>query len=293
MKQHLLNRGYTKGCINDAINKASTVTRKDSLKENIEQKKLQRVPLVITYNPILPSIPKLLKKSHTILEASEQCTEIFKYIPVVSYRRGRNLSDMLCSKRMPPQTNANKENSNRNDQNKKEDEPQLKPNQCPECGLAFKNEKGLKIHRTSKHRRKQNATTSPGFWPCNSDTRCETCKKGLFHSTITSSKNGKKPKIKQSLNCKSKNICYLINCKHCNQQYTGETKREFHLRLNSHTSDIKLNQRSTGMVRHFSECGSENIQPVILEKVRSTDPFICKAREQFYIDLLETEINAQ
>ena len=104
MKQHLLNRGYTKGCINDAINKASTVTREDSLKENIEQKKLQRVPFVITYNPILPSIPKPLKKSHTILEASEKCTEIFKYIPLVSYRRGRNLSDMLCSKRMPPQT---------------------------------------------------------------------------------------------------------------------------------------------------------------------------------------------
>ena len=60
---------------------------------------------------------------------------------------------------MPPQTNANKENPNRNDHNKKEDEPQLKLNQCPECGLAFRNEKGLKIHRTSKHRRKENATT--------------------------------------------------------------------------------------------------------------------------------------
>ena len=136
---------------------------------------------------------------------------------------------MLCSKRMPPQTH-----------NKKEDESQLKPNQCPECGLVLKNEKGLKIHRTSKHRRKQNTTTSPGFWPCNSDTRCETCKKGLFHSTITSSKNGKKHQIKQPLTCKSKSICYLMNCKHCNQQYTGETKREFHLRLNSHTSDIKV-----------------------------------------------------
>ena len=65
------------------------------------------------------------------------------------------------------------------------------------------------------------------------------------------------------------------------------------MRLNSHTSDIKLNQKSTGMVRHFSECGLENIQPIILEKVRSTDPFIHKAREQFYIDLLETVINAQ
>ena len=138
MKQHLLNSGYTKGCINDAINKASTVTREDSLKEKIEQQKLQRVPFVITYNPILPSIPKLLKKSHTILEASEKCTEVFKYVPLVSYRRGRNLSDMLCSKRMPPQTNANKENPNLNDHITKEDQPQLKPNHCPECGLALK-----------------------------------------------------------------------------------------------------------------------------------------------------------
>ena len=46
------------------------------------------------------------------------------------------------------------------------------------------------------------------------------------------------------------------------------------------------------MVRHFGDCGVNNMQPVILEKVRSSDPFIQKAREQFYIDLLETEINA-
>ena len=79
-----------------------------------------------------------------ILEASEKCTGVFKYVPPVSYRVGRNLSDMLCIKRMPPQTNANKENPNRNDHNKKEDEPQLKPSQCPECGLALKKRKRSK-----------------------------------------------------------------------------------------------------------------------------------------------------
>ena len=46
------------------------------------------------------------------------------------------------------------------------------------------------------------------------------------------------------------------------------------------------------MVRHFGDCGVNNMQPVILEKVRSSDPFIRKGREQFYIDLLETEISA-
>ena len=47
------------------------------------------------------------------------------------------------------------------------------------------------------------------------------------------------------------------------------------------------------MVPHFSECSLNNIQPTILEKVCSSDPYIRKAREQFYIELLETDINAQ
>ena len=46
------------------------------------------------------------------------------------------------------------------------------------------------------------------------------------------------------------------------------------------------------MVRNLSDCGINNMQPVILEKVRSSDPFIQKARAQFYIDLRATEINA-
>ena len=46
------------------------------------------------------------------------------------------------------------------------------------------------------------------------------------------------------------------------------------------------------MVRHFGDCGINNMQPVISEKVRSSDPFIWKASEHFYIDLLETEIDA-
>ena len=72
MKQHLLKRGYTKGCINDAINKASQVPRREAMMEKLEQNKLDRVPFVITYNPLLPNIPKLLQESQTILNASKK-----------------------------------------------------------------------------------------------------------------------------------------------------------------------------------------------------------------------------
>ena len=81
--------------------------------------------------------------------------------------------------------------------------------------------------------------------------------------------------------------------KKCSQQYTGETKLKFHLRMSNHKSDVRANKKSTGMIRHFSNCGVTNIQPTILERVRSLDPFISKAREQFYIELLGTGINAQ
>ena len=105
--------------------------------------------------------------------------------------------------------------------------------------------------------------------------------------------NGKALNIKQPVTCKTKNVCYLINCKKCSQQYIGETKLQFHVRMNNHTSDIRTNKKSTGMVRHFTNGGVNNIQPVILERFRSSDLFIRKAREQFYIELLGTNINAQ
>ena len=92
-------------------------------------------------------------------------------------------------------------------------------NQCPECGILLKNEKGLKIHRSSKHRRLQNNPTSPGFWPCKSDSKFDTCRRGHFCTSVESSKNGRKHQIQQPLTCESKNICSLIHCKHCNQQY--------------------------------------------------------------------------
>ena len=239
----------------------------------------------------MPNLPKLLKDSQIILDAAEKYKTVFQTLTLVSYRRGRNLNDMLSSKRIPSQNNANQEKKDHQDHDNTPTQP--KSNQCPECGIILKNEKGLKIHRPSKHQRKQNATISPGFRPCNSDTRCDTCKKGLFCSSVTGVKNGTIHQIRQPPTCKSKNTCYLINCKRCNQRYTGETKLEFHLRLNNYTSDIRSNKKSTGVVRRFSECSLNNIQPTILEKVRSSDPFIRKAREQVYIELLETNINAQ
>ena len=160
---------------------------------------------------MLPNIPKILHEAHPILCVSESCTEITK-------ERAQNLGDILCSKRLASPKSHNPIPSQTCQNNN--DNPPPNTNQCPECGLKLKNSKGLKIHQSSKHLRKQNKPTSPEFWPCHSDTRCNTCKQGLFTTSITSSSNGKTLNIKQPVTCKTKNVCYLINCKKCSQQYT-------------------------------------------------------------------------
>ena len=74
----------------------------------------------------------------------------------------------------------------------------------------------------------------------------------------------------QSTTCKTENVCYLINCAQCYDQYIGETSLQFHERMNNHKRDIRTNKKSNGMVRHFSKCGIQNLKPTVLEKVRST-----------------------
>ena len=306
MEHHLLQRGYTQGCIRDPITKASSISREDALVDKTNDNQLTRVPFVVTYNPKLPSLPKILKESQSILHSSERCSTVFPEVPLVSYRRSRNLSDMLCSKRLAPNptTKPNRDNdfssSNHHHSNTSTDpnkdnksDESNNGNECPECGRTFRNQTGLQIHRSSKHNREQNTPTSAGFWPCRSDKRFDICKQGKFCTSESSTKNQKKHQIKQPVTCKTENVCYLINCAKCYDQYIGETSLQFHERMNNHKSDIRTNKKSNGMVRHFSKCDIQNLKSTVLEKVCSRDPYIRKAREQYYIELLDTAINAQ
>ena len=167
-----------KRCIHDAIKKASFVTREEALPDKTKPKSLKRAPFVVTYNPMLLNIPKILHEAHPILHALERCTEMFKNVSLVNYWRARNLSDIFCSKRLASPKSHNPTPSQACQNNN--DNPPPNTNQCPECGVKLKNSKGLKIHQSLKFLRKQIKPTSPGFFPCHSDTRCNTCKQGLF-----------------------------------------------------------------------------------------------------------------
>ena len=54
----------------------------------------------------------------------------------------------------------------------------------------------------------------------------------------TSKVTGKQYKTFCTVNCKSANIIYILECSVCGLQYVGESKQPFHKRLNGHRSDL-------------------------------------------------------
>ena len=95
LRQFLINRQYKPKTIDTAFNKIRTLTRSDSLKRKDKKKHNKRVPFVTTFHPGLPNIPHILRKYMPILHTSKRCLAAIPECPIVSYRRPKNLRDIL------------------------------------------------------------------------------------------------------------------------------------------------------------------------------------------------------
>ena len=70
------------------------------------------------------------------------------------------------------------------------------------------------------------------------EKRCKCCRHMQHSSSYTSKVTGKQYKIFCTVNCKSANIIYILECSVCGLQYVGESQQPFHKRLNGHRSDL-------------------------------------------------------
>ena len=69
-------------------------------------------------------------------------------------------------------------------------------------------------------------------------------------NTFKSVSNGKRFKIRQKINCTSKNLIYMVRCKRCNLQGVGHTTN-FKKRISNYFSHIKQNTRDCEISCHF------------------------------------------
>ena len=83
-----------------------TVPRADALKDK-PPTRTETTPFVITYNLTLPYVAHIIHKHSHVLYSSERCRNVFKNLPIVSYRRSNNLSHILVRVQLPETDNCN------------------------------------------------------------------------------------------------------------------------------------------------------------------------------------------
>ena len=125
-------------------------------------------------------------------------------------------------------------------------------------------------------------------------SRCEVCQSVENSDTFQSSITKETFKINHHLNCGSKCLTYLLTCKTCSKQYTGETTDEFRFRWNNYKSNDRKFQRGERCMQehlfeHFYSEGHngflEDVSVTLIDKTDGRDP---KKREFYWMRTLKT-----
>ena len=111
--------------------------------------------------------------------------------------------------------------------------------------------------------------------------RCEVCNNVTDTSTFSSTVTGDTFKINHSLNCDDKCLIYLVTCKQCNKQYTGETTDLLRNRWNNYKVNARKFDRKESCVqghlyKHFQTKGRKSFlnEPSVtfIDKIERKDP---------------------
>ncbi|CAH2283968.1 Hypothetical predicted protein [Pelobates cultripes] len=93
-------KGYKPKTITKQINSAVKTPRTHLLQYK-EKKISTRVPLVVTYNPALEEIRKIIKDLHPILTEDETLKNIFPETLILAFRQPPNLQQKLINRKLP------------------------------------------------------------------------------------------------------------------------------------------------------------------------------------------------
>ena len=89
----------------------------------------------------------------------------------------------------------------------------------------------------------------PGTFRC-SRNRCNTCPYIVSHTSIAGPKSS--VRITDHFQCTTSNVIYCIKCSRCNLLYVGETGRRLGDRIREHLHDVRTNDQTKPVSRHFN-----------------------------------------
>ena len=93
-KLRLRARGYPNNLIDKTLSEVKFSDRKKALKDNTRVQK-EILPFVTQYNPSVPNLKHILMEKWHLIESQPKLKEMFKEPPIISYKRGISLRDIL------------------------------------------------------------------------------------------------------------------------------------------------------------------------------------------------------
>ena len=125
------------------------------------------------------------------------------------------------------------------------------------------------------------------------DKRCGTCPFILSTASIIIKSTGQNFVIKTNMDCKSRNVLYLITCNGCGEQYVGKTHDTLNARVRVHKQHINNPiYRKLGMSKHIDECSDNVIKFSIVPFYKlSSDTSMGKVKEEYFISKFKPFLN--
>lgn len=261
-------RGYAKDFILEQTNKVLDRTQTQLLVKRLKHKTTRRIPLVIDFHPHLDKLPSAATKIwHSLITSNRNIVSIYPEPCLTSFRRTKNLKDLLVSSHHPkrrPNPNPNPPGTDHTTDTTTDTTSDVTTDSTTtenttttaDTTTITDNTTNLTTATTTSDTaitgtvHTHNTRSSGKATRCNQN-RCLCCKSINTASSFQSNQTQLHYTIKTHMNCKSRNIIYLITCKKCKQQYVGESSQPLSARMCGHRSAAK-NQKNTPIAKHFT-----------------------------------------
>ena len=100
MAEHFYKQGYPKQIVEKQRQKVKCIKREELLQVKPPKEKSDRIVMPICYHQKNVAVVKVLKRNFPILQNDDEVCDIFEEMPMVAYRRDRNLKDILVKSKL-------------------------------------------------------------------------------------------------------------------------------------------------------------------------------------------------
>ena len=171
--RRLKDRGYYEEVVRQQIFKARKFTRKDLLNQDSKTKGRNKLVFNCTYHPAYPKLSHILSNGNLLLTPDAQHHKVFPEVPIVGFKTGKRLKDLLVRAKVPVEKETNGKSCG------------CQGNRCEVC--TFLKEKNTFANKegTDKYKIREGLHLD-----CNSENviyliTCKKCKKQYVGSCIT------------------------------------------------------------------------------------------------------------